>query len=89
LHRNPEHWENPDTFNPSRFEKGINEDAFIPFAKGPRMCIGMSLAQFEIQLYLFHFFRKFSVKADCDLSQIRPKPLVNLYPNLPIRLVAN
>ncbi len=89
LHRNPEHWENPNTFNPSRFDQGINEDAFIPFAKGPRMCIGMSLAQFEIQLYLFHFFKTFSVKADCDLSQIKPKPLVNLYPNLPIKLVVN
>lgn len=89
LHRNPEHWEDPNTFNPSRFEKGINEEAFIPFAKGPRMCIGMSLAQFEIQLYLYHFFRKFKVSADCDLSAIKPKPLVNLYPNLPIRLVAN
>lgn len=87
LHRNPEHWSNPETFYPSRFEKGINEDAFIPFAKGPRMCIGMSLAQFEIQLYLFYFFKKFSVKADCDLTQIKPKPLVNLYPNLPIKLV--
>jgi cytochrome P450 len=89
LHRNPEHWENPNTFNPPRFEKGFNEDAFIPFAKGPRMCIGMSLAQFEIQLYLFHFFKKFSLRADCDLTQIKPKPLVNLYPNLPIKLVAN
>lgn len=89
LHRNPEHWQDPDTFNPSRFETGINEDAFIPFAKGPRMCIGMSLAQFEIQLYLYHFLRKFSVTPDCDLSKIKPKPLVNLYPNLPIKLRAH
>ena len=89
LHRNPEHWDNPNTFYPPRFEKGINEDAFIPVATGPRMCIGMSLAQFAIQLYPFHFFKKFSLKADCDLSQIKPRPLVNLYPNLPIKLVAN
>lgn len=88
LHRNPTFWENPDIFDPSRFERPFTEDAFIPFAKGPRMCIGMGLAQFEIELYFFHFFRQFRLKADCDLDAIEPKPLVNLYPSLPIKLIA-
>ncbi|WPU63473.1 cytochrome P450 [Peredibacter starrii] len=87
LHRNAEFWNDPNTFDPPRFERPYNEDAFIPFAKGPRMCIGMSLAQFEIQQYLFQFFKKFKVTPGCDLSQIRPKPLVNLYPNAPIKLM--
>lgn len=89
LHRNPAFWENPETFDPSRFERPYNEDAFIPFAKGPRMCMGMSLAQFEIELYLFHFFKKFRIKGDCDLNLIKPKPLMNLYANLPIQLIVS
>lgn len=88
LHRNSSHWKNPEEWNPDRFSKPYNEDAFIPFAKGPRMCIGMSLAQFEIQLYLYHFFKNFELESACDLHAIKPKGLVNLYPDRPILLKA-
>lgn len=88
LHRNKEHWKNPEEWNPERFSKPYNDDAFIPFAKGPRTCIGMSLAQFEIQLYLYHFFKNFEIESACDLDAIRPKGLVNLYPDKPILLRA-
>lgn len=87
LGRNTSFWENPNSFDPSRFEKGFSEDAFIPFARGPRTCIGMSLAQFEIQLYLLNFFKRFTVRAEDDLTSVKPKPLVNLYPDRAIKLI--
>jgi cytochrome P450 len=87
LGRNSSSWKNPNHFEPSRFEGKYNEDAFVPFARGPRTCIGMSLAQFEIQLYLFYFFKRFKVSSEEDLSVIKPKPLVNLYPDRPIKLI--
>lgn len=86
LHRNPSYWKDPEVFNPERWSESQSEDAFIPFARGPRMCIGMSLAQFEIELYLFHFFRRYEISGRGNLNAIRPKPLVNLYPNRPIEL---
>ncbi|GJJ12852.1 hypothetical protein Clacol_007097 [Clathrus columnatus] len=32
LHYNPKYWDEPHTFNPSRFRKSYNKDAFIPFS---------------------------------------------------------
>jgi cytochrome P450 family 4 len=42
IHRNPKYFENPNEFNPSRFESidGSLPYAYIPFSAGPRNCIG-------------------------------------------------
>lgn len=43
LHNDPKNFPNPDQFNPDRFSSKNNFDpiAYLPFAAGPRMCIGM------------------------------------------------
>ncbi len=56
MHRHPEFWEDPDTFNPERFSpKQVAQRhrfAYIPFAAGPRQCIGSMFAMIEAQLVL-------------------------------------
>ena len=49
LFRNPDVFEDPDSFLPSRWEDPTREmlDAFMPFSLGKHSCIGQSLAQAE------------------------------------------
>lgn len=63
LHRNPRYWQEPERFDPDRFlpERSASrpKDAFIPFAVGPRMCIGSHFATIEATLALASVARRF------------------------------
>ncbi len=52
LHRHPEFWPNPEGFDPDRFLQEIPRGAFVPFAAGPRQCIGNHFALLESRLIL-------------------------------------
>jgi cytochrome P450 len=56
LHRHPDYWTHPDTFDPERFVPGRTDGrprfAYFPFGGGPRQCIGQSMALVEAQLVL-------------------------------------
>lgn len=61
-HRHPDLWENPDGFDPSRWDRvSPSQDrfAFIPFSGGSRNCIGQVFAQFEAKIILSRFLRNF------------------------------
>lgn len=47
LHRHPGYWTNPEGFDPDRFLQEPIKGAFLPFAAGPRQCIGNYLAVLE------------------------------------------
>lgn len=48
LHRDPEHFPDPEKFDPERFNEEnrskIRDYTYIPFGDGPRICIGVYLA---------------------------------------------
>lgn len=54
IHRHPTIWENPERFDPERFTPEAVEArpkyAYIPFASGPRVCIGNNFALLEMTL---------------------------------------
>lgn len=52
LHRHHDLWDNPDAFDPSRFETAPDRYAFLPFGAGPRICIGASFALQEAVIIL-------------------------------------
>ena len=50
VHYDPENYEDPEKFNPERFDDGGIKDykdkcLFLPFGDGPRMCLGNLLSR--------------------------------------------
>lgn len=73
LHRSEKYWTDPNLFVPERFSDNntrIKNNAFIPFGKGPRLCIGSQFAQMEMNLVLYHFIKRF------DFHLVEPYTLV-------------
>lgn len=74
INRNPEHFENPDVFDPERFMPGRKENlhsyAWSSFGHGPRNCTGKPLAMevFRVSCaYIFKNFR-FHLRPDTRLT---------------------
>ncbi|GAB0098949.1 Cytochrome P450 [Sergentomyia squamirostris] len=63
LHRNPDVFTDPDTFNPERFINGtdIPNYAYVPFSAGPRNCIGQKFAMIELKVTLSKILRHFKL----------------------------
>ncbi|KAL6144243.1 hypothetical protein ACLB2K_054938 [Fragaria x ananassa] len=53
-HYNSEYFEDPSSFNPSRFEETVPPYAFLAFGGGPRVCAGYQLAKLNILIFV-HF----------------------------------
>ena len=61
----PEHFSNPNIFNPDRFldENGIfrHNERIVPFGIGKRYCLGQSLAEKEFFLFMAGFLQKYDI----------------------------
>ena len=68
VHHNPDIWENPLTFDPDRFSKDndtkMDSFAFIPFAAGPRNCIGQHFAMNEEKTIISRILERFTLELD-------------------------
>ncbi|XP_029178684.1 cytochrome P450 9e2-like [Nylanderia fulva] len=66
LHEDPRYWERPEVFDPERFgpdrKHSIERFAFLPFGEGPRICVGMRMAQLQMKACLATFLRKYSLE---------------------------
>ena len=81
LHRNPKYWENPEDFNPERFmgeQRKKSMNYFYPFGAGPRMCIGMGFAIYEMTLAVVHIVKHYQVISND--KEIAINPLITLKP---------
>ncbi len=81
LHRHPDIWPNPDSFEPQRFIDGdIDRSAFIPFGAGPRQCIGRDFAYVEAVLLLASLVAHFDVEFPAGERCPPAVPLVTMRP---------
>jgi cytochrome P450 len=88
IHTNPSVWENPLRFDTLRWDtesvKKRHRCAYVPFAYGPRSCIGFNFALQEVKIlfaelvYRYEFSKEShgAVEYDPDFQLIRP---TNLY----------
>ena len=90
-HRMPGVWEDPDTFDPSRFShnrsKGRHKYAWVPFGGGAHMCLGLHFAYMQAKAFFYALLPEHRlVLADdysCDFQMFPiPKPK----DGLPIRI---
>lgn len=90
-HRNPEIWEDPNTFIPERWaDESINDIpkyAYLPFAGGPRVCIGNSFATMEANLLLATIAQRYQFRL-VEGANIVPQPFITMFPKygLPMRV---
>ena len=63
LHRHPRFWKDPDRFAPERFAPEHEAErprfAYMPFAAGPRHCIGETFALYEMLMHLYKVARRY------------------------------
>ncbi|KAF7540004.1 hypothetical protein G7054_g1685 [Neopestalotiopsis clavispora] len=88
IHTNPDVWRDPMRFDPERWDteevKNRHRAAYIPFATGPRGCIGFNFALLEIKILLSELIYRYdfsregmeAVEYDPEFQLIRP---LNLY----------
>ncbi|KAI8897803.1 cytochrome P450 [Globomyces pollinis-pini] len=60
--KHPTYWENPEVFNPNRFDRTPISGSFLPFGDGPMNCIGQKMAVLEAKIVTIHLVRHFNFK---------------------------
>lgn len=67
VHMDPELWEKPEEFRPSRFlsaeGKVQKPEYFMPFGVGRRMCLGDVLARMELFLFFSSLMHTFELRS--------------------------
>jgi cytochrome P450 len=89
LHRHRRLWQNPDSFDPSRFMPGappVDRFAYLPFGAGPRICVGAHFALTEAVLVLARLLRRFRVELSGS-GAVLPRGIVTTQPDRDVRFV--
>ena len=93
IQRHPDLWEEPDSFNPDRFQpdqlKSRHRLSLMPFSSGPRNCIGSHFARAEMLIHLTivakHLRLRYVQSGPIDLDpgvNLRSKYDFIMYPEL-------
>lgn len=90
VHRSPQVWTDPETFDPRRFDlpagefPGGHRYAWFPFGAGPHACVGMQLAMVEAPVVLATILQAFRVTT--TVRSIPLRAAISLHPVGPLPL---
>lgn len=91
VHRHPDFWTNPERFDPDRFAASDsaqrNRFCYLPFALGPRACIGEHFAMIEMLLHTallarrirLRYLPKQPIELECQVN-LRTKHSLHMLP---------
>ena len=89
LHRHPRYWQDPDGFRPERFapeqEAQRPRFAYMPFAAGPRHCIGETFALYEMLMHLYKLARRYRLVHVPDMP-LELEAQINLRSKYPLHM---
>jgi cytochrome P450 len=73
VHRSAKYWNDPDNFDPSRWENAavdahsLDSDYYLPFGRGPRICVGAPLTMFCMKVMLASILSRVQVRIDPNI----------------------
>lgn len=90
IHRHRRLWERPDYFDPERFTgeriTGRDRFAYLPFANGPRMCLGSTFAEIEATIILAMVVQRYNLRL-APGHRVEPVGRITLRPRDGIRVI--
>ncbi|GIX93040.1 probable cytochrome P450 4d20 [Caerostris darwini] len=90
VHREEDVFPDAEKFDPERFlpknSALIPECAYIPFAAGPRNCIGHTFAEIEVKVLVCHILKNFSLHSLDSRDQVLPIVKITLQSSQPARI---
>jgi cytochrome P450 len=88
IQRHPTYWPEPEAYRPERFlpaaEAAREKWVYIPFAAGPRHCVGENFALYEMTVHLARMARRYRLEY-LDEGPIPIEAAVNLRALRPLR----
>jgi len=89
LHRHPRFWKDPERFWPERFAPEHEAErprfAYMPFAAGPRHCIGENFALYEMLMHLYKVARHYRLRYVPD-KPLQLEAQINLRTRYPLHM---
>ena len=91
IHRDPRFYgDDVEAFRPARwdaaFRKALPRSMYLPFGFGPRICVGIRFAHFEMKIILQSLLTAFRIRINPEHTAIQLRLSITMRPKDPVML---